>query len=46
MTLMAGLVPNELVPRRIWLFISTAYAIEPVKPNRFLQLKWIVFTAD
>ena len=43
---MAGFVPSELVPKRIRLFNWTAYAIEPVKPSIFLQLKWIVFTAN
>ena len=43
---MVGFVPTELVPKEIWLFNSTAYAIEPVKPSRFLQLKWIVFAAN
>ena len=43
---MARLVPSELVPKRIWLFNSTVYAIESVKPTRLLQLKWIVFSAN
>ena len=46
MTLLAGLVPSELIPKGLWLFISIAFAIEIVKPTRFLKLKWIVFTAN